>query len=438
MKHDPSLGSASHPGFAGLLSRASGAIDRARGSFAKPAAPTVLGIANRLLELGGEAPRVALAVELIRVWQSLSSSERVEFMVAVSEGFGPEPTRLDCAISAYKNDPGSRTAAYLHAAAEPPRQELLRRLNLAPDGTRELVRMRAELLEQVSKHPSLHALEADLAHLFASWFNPGFLQLQRIDWQTSAGLLDKIIEYEAVHQVRDWDDLRRRLEPPDRRCFAFFHPKMSDEPLIFVEVALTRGIPATIQQVLGSDRTTVAYNTAVFYSISSCQKGLRGISFGDFLIKKVVGELRQEDPGIVRFATLSPMPGFAGWLRHRNTPDQASAEWLSLLGEEYWWRRPEVADALRKPLTRLAAEYLVIARTDKGRPADPVARFHLGNGARVRRINYMADLSERGLREAHGMMVNYEYRPNEIEHNQQQYALSATVPTSVEVRALLR
>jgi malonyl-CoA decarboxylase len=283
-------------------------------------------------------------------------------------------------------------------------------------------------------------------HLLSSWFNRGFLVLRRIDWQTPAAILDKIIAYEAVHEIQGWDDLRRRLDPVDRRCFAFFHPSLIDEPLIFVEVALSDAIPDNIQSLLQEQSKPVSTQeptTAVFYSISNCQEGLRGISFGNFLIKQVVEDLVKERPSLKTFVTLSPVPDFADWLAEVSNADTSELlgdterAQLVALNDRNWILGPET-DALRPLLLRLAAHYFLRAKLDNGRPADPVARFHLGNGARLERINWLGDTSPKGLREAHGLMCNYRYELRDIEKNHEAYENEGAVAASRQVVALLK
>jgi malonyl-CoA decarboxylase len=292
-------------------------------------------------------------------------------------------------------------------------------------------------------HKDLATLDRDVAHLLTSWFNRGFLVLRRIDWSTPANILEQIIRYEAVHEIRDWNDLRRRIDPADRRCYAFFHPAMVDEPLIFVEVALTESIPGAIAPLLAEDRRSVAVErarTAVFYSISNTQRGLGGISFGSFLIKQVVEELRRELPKLENFVTLSPVPGFMPWLRQ--APDvPVSDEDRALLAEldkPDWFKNAELAAQLRSILEPLAAYYFLKARTAKGRLIDSVARFHLGNGARLERINWLGDLSPKGLRESAGIMVNYLYRLDDIEKNHEAYANQGEIAASSAVKKLLK
>ncbi|MFA6967576.1 malonyl-CoA decarboxylase [Bosea sp. (in: a-proteobacteria)] len=400
-----------------------------------------------LLSGRGEASGMALAQGVLDAWERLDRPGRQAFFAMLQERFGPDHERLSKAIDAYRQEPSAAAIAALHLASEPRRQELLRRLNLAPGGTHVLVRMREALFEAMETDPDLIAVDSDFRHLFGSWFNRGFLVLRRIDWRSPANVLEKIIRYEAVHEIQGWDDLRRRLEPADRRCFAFFHPQLVDEPLIFVEVALTGEIPRSIGEVLSGEREVLSApsaTTAVFYSISNCQEGLRGISFGNFLIKQVAEDLKRELPGLDTFVTLSPVPGFARWLNgivadpgefvltneERSELGRPAVETISL---------DEAARARRdKLLGQMAAQYLLRARTASGRVIDPVARFHLGNGARLERINVGGNMSARGLRESHGVMVNYRYDLDDIETNHEAFATRNTVVASSGVRKLLR
>ncbi|MDX3806489.1 malonyl-CoA decarboxylase [Bosea thiooxidans] len=400
-----------------------------------------------LLSGRGEASGMALAQAVLEAWQRLDKPGRLAFFNLLKERFGPDSDKLDEAIERYRVAPDATAIAVLHLASEPRRQELLRRLNLAPEGTHVLVQMRAALFEAMEAEPELKAIDTDFRHLFGSWFNRGFLVLRRIDWRTPANVLEKIIRYEAVHEIQGWDDLRRRLEPADRRCFAFFHPQLVDEPLIFVEVALTTAIPRSIDELLEPERKVLPAQqatTAVFYSISNCQEGLRGISFGNFLIKQVAEDLKRELPGLDTFVTLSPVPGFASWLtgvtaepgdfhltnEERSELGRSAGETISL---------DDAARAGRdRLLGQMAAQYLLRARAASGHVVDPVARFHLGNGARLERINVGGNLSARGLRESHGVMVNYRYDLDDIETNHEAFATRNTVVASSAVRKLLR
>jgi malonyl-CoA decarboxylase len=410
------------------------------------AAPDLATLGDLLLSRRGEASGVALARALLAAFDAAGAEERLAFLETLADRFGPDRQSVEAAIEAARSD-GVEAIEALHAATEPRRQELMRRLNLAPGGTAALVRMREELQKHLRKHPELRRVDADFAHLFSSWFNRGFLVLRHIDWTTPANILEKIIRYEAVHAIRNWDDLRNRVEPTDRRCYGFFHPQLVDEPLIFVEVALTEAIPDRVAPLLDLDRQPIdpeKASTAVFYSISATQKGLAGVSFGNFLIKQVAEDLKAELPGVRTFVTLSPVPGFAAWLARERAAeasdllDPASREALQLLDEAGWQDDPEKADRVRVTLIPLAAHYFLKARTPDGRPVDPVARFHLGNGARLERLNFLGDPSPNGLRQSHGLMVNYLYALDEIEKNHEALAEKGVIAASAEVRKSLR
>ncbi|MEP7029645.1 MAG: malonyl-CoA decarboxylase, partial [Pseudolabrys sp.] len=364
-------------------------------------------LCDHLLSGRGEASGVALAREILAAYAELTTGPRIAFFEALAQRFGTEPARMEKAIAAWRENPSDDTTSEVHAASEPRRQELFRRLNLAPGGTQLLVRMREQLLDVLGKRDDLTSVDDDFVHLFSSWFNRGFLVLRRIDWSTPAIILEKIIRYEAVHEIRGWDDLRRRIDPPDRRCFAFFHPALVDEPLIFVEVALDRDIPGAIAPILASGRQDFVplekARVAVFYSISNCQRGLAGVSFGNFLIKQVAEEICRELPKLATFVTLSPVPNFAGWLarelKAENTGviSESDRAAMSLLERPHWWTDPEIFSKLEDPLLRAAAYYYLRAKTKTGVPVDAVARFHLGNGARLERINWLADTSDKAL-----------------------------------------
>jgi len=409
----------------------------------KPDAANLIELCEALLSGRGEASGTAMAREVLDRYRHLDEPERLSFFQTLALSYGPEREKLAKAIKAWRAQPNQADASDLHFASEPRRQELIRRLNRAPGGTSDLVAMRADLLDLMNDHKSLAALDRDVAHLLLSWFNRGFLVLRRIDWSTPANILEKIIRYEAVHEIRDWDDLRRRIDPVDRRCYAFFHPALVDEPLIFVEVALTETIPGAIAPLLAEDRKPVEIErarTAVFYSISNTQRGLGGISFGNFLIKQVVEELRRELPKLEDFVTLSPVPGFLSWLKTANDVPVSEEDrpLLAHLDTPDWWTNPELENQVRTVAEPLAAYYFLKARTPKGRLIDSVARFHLGNGARLERINWLGDTSPKGLRESAGIMVNYLYRLDDIEKNHEAYANDGTVAASSAVRKLLK
>ncbi len=396
-------------------------------------------LAQRLLAQRGEASGLALAQDLARLVRAMPPEALAQFLLGLSRDFGGEKAAIDTAIAQWQSQPNDRTLQALRAAVESPRQELFRRLNMAPDGTATIVELRRCLLELLPSHPELRAVDEDMRHLLASWFNRGFLRLERIDWNTPAAMLEKLIRYEAVHEIDGWDDLRGRLAA-DRRCFGFFHPAMPDEPLIFVEVALVNGIADAIAPLIAKDRFVgdpQAADTAIFYSISNCQDGLRGISFGNFLIKQVVSELQAELPNVKSFATLSPVPGMRRALKDGEVFTPARLE--ALLGEEAWrllryngYVDPvagldgllnageALAPAVQKGLQRLTLAYLTQCRRGTG-VSDPVAHFHLSNGARLERINVAADLSAKGLQQSFGAMVNYLYEPRQLEQNHELY-----------------
>jgi len=346
-----------------------------------------------------------------------------------------------------QDQPTAKTAREIHEAAEPRRLALFRRINLAPGGTKGLLQMREDVLRNLHAHPELASVDEDFNHLFSSWFNRGFLVLRRLDWTTPANILEKIIRYEAVHEIASWDDLRRRLEPPDRRCFAFFHPTMEDEPLIFVAIALTTDVPEAIAPLLADRRKPIPAGDAtcaVFYSISNCQVGLRGLLLGDFLIKQVVEELKQELPSLKTFVTLSPVPGFLRWLaqeRGKEASDhvaEGDKALLALLDGPDWHLDEEAAKTLKPLLLSAVAAYLLVVRTESGKPIDPVARFHLGNGARLERIQWLSDLTPKGLRQAAGFMVNYLYELDRMDRNQEAFAHHGEIASSHAVRKHLR
>ena len=420
---------------------------RDRRGAASARSESLIELCDDLLSGRGEASGVALAREILGRYDELTTGPRIAFFEALAQRFGTDPARMEQAIAAWRERPSDDTAAQVHAASEPRRQELFRRLNLAPGGTAALVRMREQLIDVLVNRDDLSAVDDDFVHLFTSWFNRGFLVLRHIDWSTPAIVLEKIIRYEAVHEIYDWNDLRRRIDPPDRRCYAFFHPALVDEPLIFVEVALTRDVPAAIAPILAIGRETVEpdkMRTATFYSISNCQRGLAGVSFGNFLIKQVVEEINREIPKLATFVTLSPVTSFATWLKHERAEEKSTAlneadkAVLTTLDQPGWWDDTEKAERLRDPMMRAAAWYYLRARTARGLPLDAVARFHLGNGARLDRINWLADTSDKAMAQSHGLMVNYLYDLDDIEQNHEAYAEGRTVVASNTVQRLLR
>ncbi|WP_404710023.1 malonyl-CoA decarboxylase [Sphingomonas sp. MMS24-J13] len=393
---------------------------------------------ERLLAPVSVGEKSRTAAEIHARFSAADDDEKRDFLAMLSNRYDADPRRLRAAIDAFRLDPDPRSLAELHAASEPRRQQILRRLNEIPNGTAMLLAMRSTLLRLGRDEPSLAALDADFVHLFASWFNGGFLELHHLDWSSSGEILGRLIHYEAVHPIESWDALRARLAPADRRCYAFFHPAMRSDPLIFVEVALTTSIPVSIADILRPDRPVIdpaTANTAVFYSISNCQDGLRGIPFGGPLIKQVMELLRSELPMLRNAVTLSPMPGFAKWLREEARAHSADASLVERLGAPGWHAHAAAQTEIRPLLMRAAARYLTMVQ---GRAADPVARFHLGNGARIEQLDWLGDTSPKGLRQSFGMMVNYLYDPAHVEANCRAFAEDNRIAASSRLRRLAR
>jgi malonyl-CoA decarboxylase len=399
-------------------------------------------LCRHLLSERGEASQTALAQEIINTYRAMDASQRLEFFEMLCAEFSPDPAAILRAAADYESKPDARNLARLSAAVEPPRQELIRRINTAPHGTETLVELREHLLALLSEGADIGALDADLKHLFKSWFNRGFLRLERICLQTSAFILEKLIRYESVHEINGWPDLRRRLQD-DRRCFAFFHPALIDEPIIFVEVALAKGLTGDLEPLLDINAPVLApekLDTALFYSINNCLGGLRGIPFGNFLIKQVVSELAAEFPSIRTYSTLSPLKGFSAALRDGEREDGFTHERLSALLDEYSRDLSQAAGhrdpvealfalleqplahraILAAPLRRLAFAYLTRVRRG-GKLCDPVAAFHLSNGARLERINAFGNLRPYGLEASFGLTINYRYVPFELEENHERF-----------------
>jgi malonyl-CoA decarboxylase len=394
-----------------------------------------------LVSQKGEARGTAAAREVVRLWENLPEEDHLAFFRMMQNDFSADRAKVTKAAEAFAKDPSEANLAVLTQTSEPIRQELLRKINMAPGGTRAIVDMRETLIALLKNNRDLEPLNADMQHLLTSWFNRGFLELRHIDWDTSAAILEKLIRYEAVHEIQGWEDLRRRLAT-DRKCFAFFHPAIPDDPLIFVEVALVHGLADSVQALLApeiDEKAPETANTAIFYSISNCQAGLKGISFGNFLIKQVVEELKREFPQLKQFATLSPIPGFMGWLRTRQKSKADDAELagqvLDGLSEDDWINDPVKVAKLQKPTLALCATYLATCKRGKS-PLDPTARFHLGNGAQLERLNWLGDTSEKGLRQAGGMMVNYAYHLNDIEKNHEALMNDGKIATSKSVAQL--
>lgn len=408
-------------------------------------------LCHHLLSERGEASQTVLAQEIIKAYNAMDSGERRNFFEMLCRSFGPDETTVLHAAAAYKRAPNAANLAVLSTAVEPPRQELLRRINTAAHGTETLVAMRGHLLESAKNGTDFQPLDADLKHLFRSWFNRGFLRMERITWQTSALTLEKLMAYESVHEINGWPDLRRRLEA-DRRCFAFFHPALIDEPIIFVEVALTKGLTGDLAPLLDIHAPVLApqqADTAIFYSISNCLKGLRGIAFGNFLLKQVVTDLAAEFSNIKTYGTLSPLPNLSRALQNQTDEDGFTRERLARLLSDYTetlagagGRRDPVEaflallkqpvanrEALTKPLERLALAYLTQVHQN-GKLYDPVATFHLSNGARLERIHAFGNLRPYGLQASFGLTANYLYVPADLEENHERFVREGEIRVS--------
>jgi len=412
----------------------------------------VIASCRKLLSERGAAMTASLAKATLDQFRALDRKGQARFFTDLLNEFSPDPAQVLAAAKAYAESATAANLSRLGAVTEPPRQELFRRLNQAPNGTATILHMRERLLELKREQPELDAVDADLRHLLSSWFNPGFLRMVRVDWRTPAYLLEQIIAHEAVHEIQGWDDLRRRLES-DRRCYAFFHPALADEPLIFVEVALTDAMAEAVAPLLQTPSTSkdpAHATTAVFYSISNCQPGLRGVALGNFLIKRVVDLLSHEFRRVKTFCTLSPVPGFVPWLRELlrqpdDTHPKALAQALRAVSNEMGSDPARIGGdgrsaaerlaPLEEPLTRLCATYLLYPGLVEA-AQDPVARFHLNNGARLERINFAADVSKKALRESAGLMVNYVYTPDTIEGNHQKF-IGGEIVASRRVRSLV-
>jgi malonyl-CoA decarboxylase len=397
---------------------------------------------KQLLTERGEGNSVVIAGQALEHYSRLSTEAAQRFFEILASDFDPDPGEVLMLAERYAVTRSPENLIRLSKAAEPPRQELLRRLNRAPGGTGSIVQMRAKLLDRLKHDRKLSAVDSDFEHLLSSWFNPGFLKLVKVDWSSAASLLERIIQHEAVHEIDGWNDLRRRLEP-DRRCFAFFHPVLPDEPLIFVEVALLAQMPAAIAPLLdrsvAEDIDPEKFKVAAFYSISNCQPGLRGVNLGNFLIKRVAERLQQEHPGLKTFCTLSPIPSFAAWLTKverieskRLKPPQLKSlqDRLAALRQRHGrdlagLHNADLQERDHEALKALCAFFLAHlsagTATEPAGASDPVARFHLNNGARLERINGMADLSRKAMRQSYGLMVNYLYDLEEIEANHQKF-----------------
>ncbi len=413
------------------------------------------------MQRGGEASVRDRAERIAAIYRSAEVAQRAAILNLITREFAPGRETLELAILAMQaaaNDVElSRAEARLRIALDAPRARFFTQFNLLPEGVKFLVDLRADLLALLPREPALEVLKVELDGLLESWFDPGFLELRRISWQSPALVLEKLIGYEAVHPIESWDDLRNRLDT-DRRCYAFFHPRLPNEPLIFVEIALAKGLPGSVQVLLDQgaplqDPRTA--DTAVFYSISNTQEGLRGISFGNLLLKRVIEDLRRDLPRLQVYATLSPLPGFRKWLDrefaagHALLPDKEAAKLASALGHAQpgtalaaalarpgWNADAGLADALGEPMEKLCARYLLREKSG-AHPLDPVAQFHLNNGARINRIYWLADTSAHGMEQSYGMMVSYRYELSEVEENHERFRHDGHIAAARRVVRLL-
>ena len=370
-----------------------------------------------VMSKSGEVSSLVYAEHLFNLIENLDEKKFIDFLNTLKEKYDIDPNSLLKASKEYSKNKTQKNLEIISRSSEPQWVELFRRLNTVSEGTLRLVRLRERIRSLTKDNPSLAFFDISLLNLFKHWFNPSFLVLKRIDWETPANILEKIIAYEAVHEINSWDDLRARLAPEDRRCFAFFHPLIPNEPLIFVEVALSEDMPETINEVIKIDRNITLdqdINTAVFYSISNCQDGLSGISFGNFLIKKVAHKLKKDNEGLDRFVTLSPAPGFTKWLKEKSINEDMDGD-----------------DLLKQALI-----YLIDSDREDGLPNDPVAKFHLGNGAILERVNLNSDLSSKGINQSKGIMVNYLYDLGLLEKNHELFFKTKIVQQSDRIKVL--
>ena len=395
---------------------------------------SIASLCKMMMESDGEYSSLLLAERILAAYEALSESERIDFFNVLLEDYDIDIEEVKAAIDKYEAKPNAYNLVRLTTVSEPRRQELFRRINLSTNGTRRLVKMREHLLTAMRDQPEFKRIDTDFHHLFNAWFNRGFLVMEPLDWTTPAHILEKIIAYEAVHEIESWSELRRRLEPADRYCYGFFHPSMGDEPLVFVEVALTDHIPSSIGEILQrEDDTELPENVscAIFYSISNCHRGLAGVSFGNFLIKQVATSMKLRFPQLKTFSTISPVPGFRHWLDSAAVQNEELTEIASDFGVD-------ASEESRHKLEKVAAQYFLQHKNDRGKPLDPVARFHLKNGAILERINILGNPSAKGMKESLGTMVNYVYDLSKVEHNHENYVKSDKVICSSQVKKLLK
>jgi len=399
----------------------------------------ILELSYDLVSHKGLATGIALARQIVARYNKLDKEERLEYFQGLIKITEVDIQKIKINAEALYNNPGPETREKLHQSLKTKCQKLFSRMNMAPNGTKAIVKLREDLLGFLPKHPELKPLEVDLKLLLTTWFNPGFLVLRKLDWETEASVLEKIIRYETVHNIGNWNDLKQRLTK-NRQCFAYFHPALEDDPIIFVEVALTKGIVGSVQAILTDNDHNTKRNTAIFYSINNCQRGLKRIPLGNFLIKMVATEIAKENPEIKTFSSLSPVTGFAEWLKtvllsNKNNLFERDSEILKMALNRGWHKNPTLVRRIKKPMMKACYHYLVNEK-QKGRPVNSVARFHFGNGAELYRINWMGNSSEHGLADSFGIMVNYFYNLKTLEFNHENYMVHGGLAVSKSVKKL--
>ena len=415
----------------------------AKKDFKKNDLESIINLCDDLISNKGAAFGITVARDITELYQTLSIENRLLFFKKINEKYKPSFTRVNEAIDAYKTSQNEKTLSDLFKVSEGKRRELFRRMNMAPNGTSSVVALREDLLKTLEDHKDLRALDDDLRHLFRAWFNPGFLKLEKITWDTKAAVLEKIIKYERVHQMKDMNELKRRLGE-DRRFFSYFHPALEDEPIIFVQVALTKGLGKSIQELMKPSIGDQKKNdTATFYSISNCQEGLSRVTLGNFLIKRVVYEIQEELPNIKNFGTLSPIPGFADWFSYlkdskiKSILANLSDQDLSFLKSQDLKIGDGRIIANKEAIIKLVSHYIINEKNEKGLPINDVSRFHLGNGAIVDDIIINANISEVGFKRSYGIMVNYLYELKNIEKNHEDYVNNKKVILSDKLKKYL-
>ena len=402
--------------------------------------PTALQLCYDLISFKGIASGIAIAREITEIYSVFNTDQKLNFFKELNKKFSPNKEKVEIKIAEYLKEKNEKSLNELGTAVEGNRQELIRRLNMAPNGTPFLVSMREDLLKFLPINPELKTLDEDIRHLFKSWFNPGFLRLEKITWESKAAILEKIIKYEKVHQIKDMNDLKRRLQQEDRRFFAYFHPVLKDEPLIFVEVAFTKGIGNSIQEIVKPKTDNNSnYDTATFYSISNCQEGLMRVTLGNFLIKRVVFEIQEENPKIKNFGTLSPLPGFSDWFLSLNDEklkdilkDYDITKLNFLRSSDLKIGEPKIIEE-KTAIKKLVAHYLINEKINN-KPLNPVSRFHLGNGASIYNIIINGNISDYGYKESFGIMVNYGYQLEKLEKIHEDFITKGIISYSDKIK----